>query len=442
MVTGASEQTDSEAGDTLVAALVAGEELAGSETTGSNDRSTYAHFLRWCAAQGIDPALATSAHLLTYLHIHRVALGWTWQNCRVRAHRVDRARRLTASAGLVDDDVRAYVRSVKRADPDRREKQPVDALGLEEYIAMVTSRRLPSAPSVRLTAALHLGRRKLDLAALTDRVLVPISMSDQVIRAGTLEFDAETDDEGHRALAALLELSTPGRSANFGRQQLSNLERAWADCCNRAGLPGLDWEALGSIDEDTFAWLCVHADRNSLVDRRDRAYFAAGWGMARRNDCLRHVRVNNRQPENAGDRFSFPRSKTGPFDHFLQHLTGHPPWCPACLVADWAAVLERFGHRGYLFPRIANGRIRPGPLRASTMSRRLQLMAEAAEIDTEERRITTRVMRISPATLAAEMGMDTFEIARSLTLHADANSAVPYIRTRDARILQFLLPTP
>lgn len=391
--------------------------------------------------------------------------GDAWRQLR---EAVNRARPGTAKPPIdafSEEEVLAAVTAVAVAGtPDTTEAQTAATLALADVMGWEPN------PTLQALRALSMPRESFQLRE--DGIVLKAADGHRVL------VDRETQPHHYRVLATVLEQAGdaaypvrevaphPGRPAQ-GRARLRvQLQLALgradhgvkrtksggrASNSATASVPAFEawWQQADALDR---AWLIANAeDRKLAQSRQDLAYFYAGLANASRHAELSRLTVGgwSRTPEGYTAQLASNRHKGGmlalsrgsraePMTICVPHLDGGcAPHCPACRLEDHLEVRRR-RHRAqdddplFVWPgrHYAPGAAEPlSSVAASHLMNRLWAQVDA-HLDRDgagrPRRIGTRTIRVTAATIARLRGMSLPDVA-DLLHHRQASTTMRYI---------------
>lgn len=209
------------------------------------------------------------------------------------------------------------------------------------------------------------------------------------------------------------------RATDSTHDIFSVLVSALRSSVRRAHLDPSGFADIATFSVDDLRRLLCHANPGHLTELRTRAYAAALASTGARHDDFAHVRVETMKRQPAGLRVLVDKSKTDRAGvgewKMISHTPGHPPTCPACLVARW--ITEARLTAGPLFAALGHGgKVKDTPVAVEEMAEEIQRLAQRVGVT---KRVGTHSFRKTHATLRAEAGDEAWAIAKTTGQTAD-----------------------
>lgn len=444
-------------------------------------------FDRFCAANGRsafpDTGDAGSGErlLVRYLHLHAQERHWKASYVRKVSGYISRHWQ---KAGHPDPRGLLWARLIKAIErSSAAPARPTDAFTEQEVVAIAEAIAAPriSGPNVLYAASVLLVARALgigrplahaghlvdtmtSLSLTDDRLTVDVSGEGRVM--GTAFPAGQIIVDGLRELGVRNEHShfLPGGSPDAMLDEYKSTPRptryGWLHSACRRGLARAIYVAReGAMDIpsarsfDDWWEAATTADQNGLIehvlnrhlsrDLQDLAYFYTALTFGGRYAEMSRLRIGWLTETTDGYTGQIPANKhkggllavrhgakPEAIDLLVPHAPGHPPHCPACRLTDHLNQRRARGAR----PRdlvFLSARNTALPAQAATkILSRLLAAIETDQVPSSPRRIGTRSMRVTTATLARLKGLSIVEIAQ-LGHWKQLSTAERYIRVND-----------
>lgn len=370
----------------------------------------HARYQNWAEARGMNPDEPET--FVCYLHYFNLTKNWAdTQMATVRSA----VRRVRLEAALTDPSavdptdsplVARYLNAAARSQRfrDPKVKDPL----MEEHII-----QMAAMGSVRQTGAGEIYQRRGEAALLVcaefqvpTRQLIRLRRPDVTMNPESIVLDlpevppgggpglpprtvvvsAEGHSVAYAALARFLDLLDEHRSlvgdgvfnlldcrgdapprTSARPMMAANLRGQWGSALARSGLEIelSDPPVLHGVDPDEVSWLCHNMNPNLRHDIRNLAIAAIGVGDIRRHEETKRMTVADLEEHGWGYLWKIPEQKNrrDPIWVRIEHVDGHPPHCPACLLRAWMGMAGI--ESGLVFRSMrAGGRLMDGPVDA------------------------------------------------------------------------------
>lgn len=409
---------------------------------------------RWCADHALRAFPLEEQVLLRWLHSHYP--DWSWSYAKTYAGRLDRVAR---ERGYPHQDLprmRRYLQALKR-DLGAAKLAKVDGMTAQEFVALARTLMEPAAP-------LSGDRLRLRGAAATRWITgLPLVLPGRTVQGTSvkalpsdafrrdasgqvtaIEIDGREvrlDPERAGRLPAFIAQAldaTPGRERPFDVREISRRVRqqferaAHRDCA--------DWHEwnLESIE-----WALDAFDPGLEWRYRDACALLVGVCLARRFQDIREIRLEDIWFLDDGADIRQPFSKTdqtgrGTRKHLPHAVPGKAcshgmpcaALCPVQALRDYCDYqrIVRQRTKGSIVQSLYAGRHRP--MTTKGWNHVLAYAWTRAGLP-DDRRISSRSMRVTGATLAKRAGA-TIEQVQALTDHRDPRSVQVYLRKHDS----------
>ena len=400
----------------------------------------HADYTQWCRSRS-TPAIPTTDEMLA-LYLYERRTRWRQKTAYWVALDIAHAHRWAGFADPTGHMVKRVLAALGR-DPGQRPALPrTQPVRFASWNQVAQHAQRISPDGARAYVALVLGRRQqLTLDDLVGIATPDPAALDAATGCVTLTIRGEhalitRADDPYLFERVLLAASRPGRHLLDNPDDACPLSAAIEATATRASLavPFEPYVAHG-IDDTTFEWLCLCSEPSALIGLRDTALVSTGITLARRADDLANIDIADTLEVDGGYDLLVARSKTDQDGHgmwlHLRHEHPGEDGCAACHLGAWKDILEtRFGYRkGPLFPaRISWADGPSGMITAAITTRIIRDIVRRAGLDVDPDVVSSRSMRVTGATLAAEDGMAIDEIARTTTLHKHGSTAAIYVR--------------
>lgn len=440
------------------------EELAARgdepETSARPNRANWAHFERFCGANGYSSLPASEAVVLRYIYLYRTKNAWAWRTAR---NHVNTIRRIHVQHELPDPTRHRVellldaIRNEAGVPKDHiKPLRPPQAGAMADSLAAPTKKLSILRSAVAGQLARRTGASLSELAGIRPSDVRRVDSTLVITIADTeVALDADRDAELAENLSSLLPLVPAGGfllAPGVAKYRCrGNLQDAMYRMTKRAGLPAETARQASpgaNLTEDEFMWWIAWADPSLAQRVRDAAYILTALSCAYRHQNARVLLVPDLEEQDNGEfvarlRSNKTPSPTGsdenlvPAQHEDHAVSGtcDRVTCPACALRRWLRFRERAGITDpHVFCRLVGP---PGPISAANAGGQLKLAAVRAGIDPKD--LNTRSLRSGSATAMAIDGLGTPEIAR-VTHHHRYSVLAGYIRDLDPVQHRYHLP--
>ncbi|HAM21043.1 MAG TPA: hypothetical protein DCQ04_02000 [Actinobacteria bacterium] len=414
-------------------------------------------FIEWCEVNDLDYLPTKEQNILRYLEHHDWA-NYTRETARNAIAAAHENSGHNDPTGMRTD---AYMATRRKSGSDKRLPR-TEAFTVAELCALANHVQTAHGESAR-RAVVAIAQATVGVLGSTKPVVQQLPSDAFVVNLRSITMvvgddrhvlnsgknptgfrllrDWIADHPGGTPLSGLAVGATDIEMAKESLNDVSAIRNRWRYAFNVERIEAMQrsWDAASAADRD---WYLSHFINRLHTSRYLMASLLVGTNTGRRAADLPKVKQASLTKTATGYTFDVFEEKgrvlaaqrgstnSTTYECVVEHVNTNgerpcPLVCPACALERWLEVRRRLGLVNEELFVTPNGE----PVTACGLNQLIKRVCKEAGVSAENRALSSRSMRVTAATLAAQSGMSIVDIAANITGHSDLSCTQLYIRT-------------